>query len=403
MEILFHRYGSICEPDIIEAFQTLGITVDEENSEIYEKKISGDVRIKILAERILTKKPAFVFSINYFPYISEVCRKLNVLYVCFSVDCPVLEFYSDSIHNSCNRIFLFDYNQYLQFKDENPDCIFYLPLGTNTDRWDAVLGCDSVDEKRTQNRWLYDVSMVGSLYTEKSPYDTLVMSEFERGFVDGLIQSQMMFPGLDLVNEVLNDKIIQSIKNAKTKDGNDLWQNYILPDAFTDTDKYVAVNYYLGMRISQLERIRFLNMLAEDFDVHLFTRSDASLLKGVNVHGGVSTHKEMPHIFHGSKINLNITIRSIQTGLSQRVWDVLGCEGFLLTNYQMEVPEYLEIGKDLDCFENAAELKEKVAYYLTHEEQRVEIAHHGYETVKNKHTCRHQVAEILKIVLTMHL
>ena len=62
-----------------------------------------------------------------------------------------------------------------------------------------------------------------------------------------------------------------------------------------------------------------------------------------------------------------------------------------------------EIGKDLDCFENEAELKEKVAYYLRCEEERMEIAKHGYENVKNKHTCRNRVAEILKIVLTMHL
>ena len=105
MEILFHRYGSICEPDIIDAFTSLGITVLEEDSEIQNKHISGEVRIRLLAEKILTKKPAFVFSINYFPYISEVCQKLNVMYVCLSVDCPVLEFFSDSIHNSCNRIF----------------------------------------------------------------------------------------------------------------------------------------------------------------------------------------------------------------------------------------------------------------------------------------------------------
>lgn len=403
MEILFHRYGSICEPDIIEAFQSLGVTVDEEDSEIYQKNIAGDVRIKILAERILTKKPAFVFSINYFPYISEICQKLNVLYVCLSVDCPVLEFFSNSIHNSCNRIFLFDYNQYLQFKDENPECIFYLPLGTNTDRWDAEILAEDKEGATKEKRWLYDVSLVGSLYTEKSPYDTLQMGEFDRGFSDGLIEAQLKLPGLSLVNEVLNEKTIAAIKMAEAEKTKGLWQNYILPDAFTDTDKYVVENYYLGMRISELERIRLLNVLAENFRMELFTRSDTSALKGVNVHNGVSTHKEMPRVFYRSKINLNITIRSIQTGLSQRVWDVLGCGGFLLTNYQMEIPEYLEIGKELDCFENAAELKEKVAYYLEHDEERMEIAHRGYETVKNKHTCRHRVAEILKIVLTMHL
>lgn len=401
MEILFHRYGSICEPDIIEAFQSLGISVLEEDSEIYEKNIPSETRIKVLAEQILLNKPAFVFSINYFPYISEVCQKLNVLYVCLSVDCPVLEFFSDSIHNGCNRIFLFDYNQYLQFKDENPDCIFYLPLGTNIDRWDSLLSGDR--DKNDAKRWLYDVSLVGSLYTEKSPYDDLLMPEFERGFTDGLVEAQLKFPGLDLINEVLADKQVQAIKTAMAEKKGAHWERYMLADAYTDTNKYVATNYYLGMRVSQIERIRLLNMLAKEFLVELFTRSDASALNGVHVHGGVSTHKEMPEIFNKSKINLNITIRPIQTGLSQRVWDVLGCGGFLLTNYQMEIPEYLQVGVDLDCFESPAELKEKVAYYLTHEEKRMEIARHGYETVKSKHTCRHRVAEILKIVLTMHL
>ena len=403
MEILFHRYGSICEPDIIDAFQTLGVNVIEEDSEIQNKRISGEVRIRLLAEKILTNKPAFVFSINYFPYISEVCQKLNVMYVCLSVDCPVLEFFSDSIHNSCNRIFLFDYNQYLQFKDENPECIFYLPLGTNVSRWDEALKDVKKDTGEQKDRWLYDVSMVGSLYNEKSPYDDLKMDDFDRGFADGLIEAQLKLPGLDLVYEVLDKRTIESIKNAKNAQGINPWQNYVMADAFTDTDQYIAANYYLAMRISEQERIRFLNMLAENFNVELFTRSNTSKLKGVRVHGGVSTHKEMPRIFYQSKINLNITIRSIQTGLSQRVWDVLGSEGFLLTNYQMEVPEYLEIGKDLDCFESPLELKEKIAYYLEHDEERIEIARHGYETVKAKYTCRHQVAEILKRVLTMHL
>lgn len=399
MEILFHRYGSICEPDIIDAFQSLHITVLEEDSEIHEKSISADVRIKVLAEKILLHKPTFVFSINYFPYISEVCQRLNTLYVCLSVDCPVLEFFSDSIHNSCNRIFLFDYKQYTQFYNENPECIFYLPLGTNTDRWDEVL----FDEKKTlKNRWLYDVSMVGSLYTEKSPYNQLKLSEMDRGFADGLMESQRRFAGMDLLEEAITDDLVRAMKDADTK-YNGRWENFTLPDAFTDTDKYVALNYYLGMCMSQKERVETLNALAEDFSVELFTRSDVEALRGVHVHGGVTTHKEMPLVFYRSKINLNMTIRPIQMGLSQRVWDVLGCEGFLLSNYQAEIPEYLEVGTDLDCYENIAELKQKVAYYLEHEDVRMEMAHHGYETVKAKHTCRHRVAEMLKIVLTMHL
>ncbi len=395
MEILFHRYGSICEPDIIEAFQSLGIHVLEEDSEIYQKNIDSDTRIKVLAEKVLTHKPSFVFSINYFPYISEVCQRLKVLYVCLSVDCPVLEFFSNSIHNACNRIFLFDYKQYLQLHNENPECIFYLPLGTNTERWDTVL---EELRKNADNRWLYDVSMVGSLYTEKSPYDKITLTDWDKGFADGLMAASAQFPGLDLLEEAVPDLLIETIKNQDVD-----FSKYTLKDSFCDTDRYVAINYYLGMHMSKKERIDTLNELAKECNVHLFTRSDTSMLKGVNVLGGVSTHKEMPAVFYQSKINLNITIRPIQMGLSQRIWDVLGCEGFLLSNYQAEIPEYFELGKDLDCYENRTELKEKIKYYLQNEDARMEIAKHGYETVKAKHTCKHRVAEMLKIVLTMHL
>ena len=37
MRILFYRYGSICEPDIITAFKELGNEVHEITEEIYNK------------------------------------------------------------------------------------------------------------------------------------------------------------------------------------------------------------------------------------------------------------------------------------------------------------------------------------------------------------------------------
>lgn len=387
MKILFHRYGSICEPDIIDAFKALNFTIIEDDAEISQKSIDGETRISILAEQILTQNPVFVFSINYFPYISEVCQRLNTLYVCLSVDCPVLELFSTSVHNSCNRIFLFDHNQYLQVMDENPECIFHLPLGSNTDRWDHTIA--SLSGKR----WKYDLSFVGSLYTEKSSYAGLglPLSDFDRGFMDGLIEAQLKLPALSLIEAALPDFIIKALKNTAP-------DFHVLSDAFKDTDAYVAANYYLGMRISELERIRTLNLLGENFQIDLFTRSDTSSLKNVRCHDGVSTHTQMPEIFYRSKINLNITMRPIQTGLSQRIWDVLGCRGFLLTNYQTEIPDYLEIGSDLDCYENLAELQEKAAFYLEHEDIRLAIAEHGYATVKQKHTCLHRVIAMLNTI-----
>lgn len=37
MKIFMYRYGSLCEPDVIDAFRRIGLEVDEETAEIYNK------------------------------------------------------------------------------------------------------------------------------------------------------------------------------------------------------------------------------------------------------------------------------------------------------------------------------------------------------------------------------
>ena len=96
-----------------------------------------------------------------------------------------------------------------------------------------------------------------------------------------------------------------------------------------------------------------------------------------------------------------MTVRPIQSGLSLRIWDVLGCGGFLLTNYQSEIPEYFEIGKDLDCYESIEDLCSKAAYYLKHDDIRMEIVQNGYRKVKQFHTYRHRLTEMIRILSTM--
>ena len=92
----------------------------------------------------------------------------------------------------------------------------------------------------------------------------------------------------------------------------------------------------------------------------------------------------MPEVFRRSKINLNISLRLIQSGIPLRVLDVLGCGGFLITNYQQEIAENFENGIDLVMYEDYVDLVEKVEYYLIHEEERKAIALNGYNKVRER-------------------
>ena len=79
-----------------------------------------------------------------------------------------------------------------------------------------------------------------------------------------------------------------------------------------------------------------------------------------------------------SKINLNFT----HGGTSDRTYKVLASKGFLLTESWPKMDDDFTIGKDLVVFNNPTDMVNKINYYLTHENERTEIANNGYNTVQ---------------------
>lgn len=390
MNVLIYRYGSICEPDIIEAFRKLQLNVIEEATEITQKNLLPSDQVRLVKDALDRHHPVFVFSINFFPAIADLCHIYGVKYLCWTVDCPVVELFSKSVQHDTNRIFLFDKAQYERIYLYNPPGVFYLPLAAATERFDEVVGAITKEEQR---KFGSDISFVGSLYAEKNPLRNMKnLSEYAAGYMTGVVEASLKVMGYNFMEETITEEIISVLKN---EDRN----FYTSGDALEDVSRFVAAHSYLGMQAAETDRIRTLNTLAQYFDVDLYTRSDTSELKNVKIHGGVKTLTEMPKIFHLSKINLNMTIKPIQTGLPLRIFDIMGCGGFCMTNFQAELPEYFEIGVDLEAYSSLEELVDKCSYYLNHEEERQQIALNGYRKVKEYHTYVNRMVEMIKRVV----
>lgn len=387
MNILFYRYGSICEPDFIEGFRELGNFVSEMTLEITQKDVPIPARIRLLHKELSKRSYDFVFSINFYPFISEVCNIYGILYLCQTVDCPVMDLLSFSVENKCNRIFLFDQAQYRDIAPRNPECVFHLPLATNPARWDSVINNAAPS---LVSAYKSNVSFVGSLYTEKCPYDRLTNApDYLTGFLDGIMAAQQKIYGYYFLEEVLTDEIVRKFREH-------LPGFYIPPQKSIRDDRAAMARLYLSAKISVLERLRTMTILGERFSVDLYTGSDTTGLPVRNC-GLAKTLTEMPLIFHHSKINLNITSKAIREGLPLRIFDILGCGGFLLTNYQTELPAYFTPGTHLDCYGSEEELLEKTQFYLTHEKDRIEIARCGYEAVKEYHNYPKRLLEMLSM------
>lgn len=387
MNILFYRYGSICEPDIIASFKHLGFRITEDTREVYNKQLLPSDCIKGLNELLKQDTYSFVFSINFFPSVSDVCNIWGIPYLCLIVDSPVLELFSTSLANPCNKVFLFDRQLYNDFHHINPDGIFHIPLATNVrDNYATAAMASAADRARFSS----DISFIGSLYSEKCLYNQITLPEKMRGYVDGLIEAQLLVYGYNFIEECVTPELIEAFCKVRPELIN-------FPDSMKVDTKAVIAQHIISVKVAEQERLRYLKVLSEHFNVDLYTGSDTSSMPLIHNRGFAKTNTEMPIIFHQSKINLNLTAKSIRSGLSLRIFDVLGCEGFLITNYQAELPEHFNIGEDLEAYTSLDDLMGKCEYYLSHDKERQEIAHNGFEKVKKYHTYDIRLTQMLEI------
>lgn len=385
MKILMYRYGSICEPGVMESFKKLGIDVIEVWCKYEDDKKKGiETVAKVLQENVCM----FVFSINFHNRISDVCKILNVKYVSWVVDCPLTELFYPQVKHPNNKIFIFDRKQWERVKDLNPGNIIYLPLGTNQSQNESIISSITELERK---EFTSDVSFVGSLYTEKCPYDSLnILPEYEKGYLDAVVDAQTKIYGYNFCEEMISEQILQALRKIPS---------YEVASELEEYEKYILAHTYLGAKVTEKERIQLLGTLSNYYNVDLYTYGETKFLPKVNNKGTVSSERYQKVVFYLSKINLNITSKPIMSGLSLRVWDIMGSGGFLISNYQEEIEDYFVIGEDLEVFSSEEELVDKVGYYLEHDDIREKIAKSGYEKVRKYHSYDERIKQMIGYLL----
>lgn len=326
-----------------------------------------------------------LISYLFIPEISDLCEKHHCKYIGWVYDSPLVSLFHPAVKNPCNYLFIFDRAEYEHLKQYQVPHLYYLPLGVNISRTGA-LEITPEDEQR----FTHDISFIGSLY-ENNSYNSFinyfpeeVSTELKLYLVRNLCNWNEPKPW-PRVSQRVTDFMCRTLHA-------DSWKHYDM-----DMDLFLGL-LLLSRKLAEMDRITVLNTLGQKFDVDLYTKSNSSFMENVHVHKGVDYYSEMNKIFYLSRINLNITLPSIETGLPQRILDIMGSGGFVMTNYQQEIDDYFIIGKEIEVFHDLDELMKKTAYYLSHEKERLQIAMNGYRKVRERFSYVHQTKEILRIV-----
>lgn len=383
MRILFYCWKAYNQSDIIAALRRRGHVVD-----MFEMELGNFEEDDNFTEKFTKKLFAgentecvydAVFSVNYFPIISDICEQLSetgLKYICWTCDSPLSTMYHESIFNKCNYIFIFDRFCYMDFKERGAN-VYYLPLVAAVERADEVIGSWQENSQMLGQDYLYDVSFVGSMY-RKNSYDEIkdMLPDYVRGYFDALMKLQMEIYGENYIDGMLTAEIMDELnRHFRIEKSARSFSNISL--IFSTT--------VLGFKIAQLERYKLLGALSKRFNVRVFTDDENADFVLAHNMGPVRYWDESPVVFYASRINLNFTIRNIRSGIPLRVWDILAAGGFCITNFQPELVMYFKNGEELVWFEDEADLVRKVRYYLEHDEERRRIAKNGQKKVRELH------------------
>lgn len=383
MRILYYYWTENSADDMIATLCALGHSVVKISYPI--KDYNNDSAFAEALRGILTKDSYdIIYSFDFFPIISVVAADMHIRYVSWIYDMPHNTLYSAVANNSNNYIFTFDRIMYDTICQLHPLAhIYHLPLAVNMTRMDKLLGAPQLAAGAS-----YDVSFVGSLY-EHCLYNKInYLPAYVDGYFNGIMASQELIFGANIVKSSLTPHIIDEVRQYITLD---------MPADYKVSYEALLTDI-LNAKITSTNRIAYLNAIAKRFDFTLFTGSDYSLVPRAHRGGTVRYDSEMPQVFRTSKINLNITLASIESGIPLRAIDIMGAGGFLLSNYQPELAEYFENGVDMVLFESKEDMLVKINYYLNHEDERREIAINGYNKVREFYDYKVKVNEMLSHV-----
>jgi len=377
--------GKCYTDGISNAFKELGYTVNNADKEI--TRINDEETWK-LVEKYKKEGVDYVFSLNFSKDMAKACNANKIIYISWVWDSPHVNLWSEAARYETNFIFLFDYAQYQIHKNRGLNNVYYLPIGV-----DCGLFKQMIADKPSVKRYEADISFVGNLYNddEHSLWDKVnYLPQYLKGYVDAIIYTQKNVWGSNLISTI----------------GYGEWQllkkyvNLEFGDGYEDGAYEAAMSNIISQKIAQLERMDLCSILNNKYDFSLYTDCDTSFDERIKTRGHADYVKEMPYIFNGSKININITLKSILTGIPLRALDIMSCGGFLLTNYQIEIAEYFENEKDMVFYEDMGDMCEKIDYYLEHDEERKRIAFAGCEKTRKFFSISRQISLINDIINT---
>ncbi len=321
-----------------------------------------------------------VLTTNFWPVISRVCHEKDIPYVSWFFDSPPNLPTAEYMDYSCNRIYFFARADYEEYRAKGLENVYYLPLAVNVPRLKGI--------RTDHEKYDCEISFVGKLYKSMLPMFKSHMTEYQKGFIDGLVKMQSELYGGYIIDDVITEEFAAGVRDRYKS----------LSDKALMIQRKELV-WAVASHVTNLERMTLLRILSKRHQVKLYTYElsdeEKRLIPEVEFCGPVDYMTQMPQVFSASKINLCPVLKANRSGIPLRALDIMGCGGFLLSSFQSELAEYFEHGAECVMYTSLSDAVEKAEFYLRNDELRQQIAAAGVAKIERDFSYEDRIERLL--------
>jgi len=150
-------------------------------------------------------------------------------------------------------------------------------------------------------------------------------------------------------------------------------------------------------------RVSLLKQLT-DFDMKVYGTNapwwiNTAEIKGMYT-GRYLAYSDKAKAIHYSKINLNNLHIGEVEGVNVRTFEIAGMGGFQLTQWKPTINALFTDGKEIITYKGIDDLKEKVAFYIQHEDERLKIAEAAYMRACIEHTYERRLNRLIELTFS---
>lgn len=388
MKILFLHTSEATDKDYYEALKAC--TGDVAEYEAPKNVFDKDEPYIMGLLKVIEESGADVcFSLGYYPIVSIACKAMGRKYAACCVHAYNKGMFSFTLLNDCNRVFVPDYTVYKKFRSEGFNNVFYLPL--------AVLArniADNVNEADSADG--PDVCMMQDIkprgYVEGTPFSAdCPLMDATRGYLDGCVDCRSQIRNLPPMADYLPPYV---------KDEMSAKMPALIDADSVETPESYYENVFFNEAVTSGERQMYFNATVSNKAVKkaaLYSSVKVEVPQIAEYHSAIERGEALARLARGNKINLYVPHRNWQSGVPQRLWDIMAAGGFVLMPGMGELPGLFEDSMP-NAYYHLKDAYKKVEYFIDRPSERVASVNAILDVIRKKHTLEKRIEELLEIL-----